>query len=203
MYIIDYFRKIKALDAYREIEDVIRTYFMRFKFKRDEGNNWKAFYLPGFTNDEPFIYIQYLPYGGENIPSSLTIFQNVTICHGANGLTCNPVNKAEFPLYQEEFRLSDWKETKKKLIEAIEYALESLNKTEEALDVWKAEKTDPKTIVLEHTGAPAPVKKNRYKSRKPKITASSGPWVTGTSDAKLTVSTSDVSPIDYQGATLP
>lgn len=195
MYIIDYFRKIKAFDAYREIEDVIRTYFMRFKFKRDEENNWKAFFLPGFANDDPFVYISFLPYGGENIPCSLTIFRNVTIVYGPKGIQCRTINKAEFPLYREQFRLSEWKEAKKKLIEALNYALESLNKTEYALGVWKAEKTDPKTIVLEHTGTPAPVKKNRYKPRKPKITTSDG--------AKVTASTSDVSPVDYQGAKLP
>ena len=195
MYIIDYFRKIKSLDAYREIEDIIRTYFMRFKFKRDESNSWKGFFLPGFANDDPFIYIKFFPYGGENIPCSIDIFQNVTILYGPSGITCDPVNKAEFHLYREQFRLSEWKETKKKLIEAIEYALKALNKTEYALDVWKAEKTDSKTIVLEHTGAPAPMKKNRYKPRKPKITTGS--------EAKVTVSTNDVSPIDYQGAKLP
>jgi hypothetical protein len=195
MYIIDYFRKIKALDAYREIEDVIRKYFMRFKFKRDDENNWKAFFLPGFANDEPFIYIKFLPYGGENIPCSIEIYQNVTIVYGPNGINCNPINRADFPLYREQFRLSEWKETKKKLIEAIEYALDSLNKTEYSLDVWKAEKSDPKTIVLEHTGTPSPVKKNRYKPRKAKITTSTG--------AKVTASTSDVSPVDYQGAKLP
>lgn len=195
MYIIDYFRKIKAIDAYREIEDVIRTYLMRFKFKRDDENNWKGFFLPGFANDDPFICINFLPYGGENIPCSLVLFQNVSIVYGSKGIQCETVNEAEFPLYREQFRLSEWKETKKKLIEAIEYALESLNKTEEALDVWKAEKSDPKTIVLEHTGTPAPVKKNRYKPRKPKIATSDG--------AKVTASASDVSPVDYQGAKLP
>lgn len=195
MYIIDYFRKIKSIEAYRELEDVIRTYFMRFKFKREDDNNYKAFFLPGFANDEPFIYINYLPYGGENIPCSLHICQNVTIIFSPKGLKCEPCNKAEFALYKEKFRLSEWKETKKKLIEAINYAIESLNKTEYALDVWKAEKSDPKTIVLEHTGTPAPVKKNRYKPRKPKITTIDG--------AKVTASTSDVSPVDYQGAKLP
>lgn len=195
MYIIDYFRKIKSFDAYREIEDVIRTYFMRFKFKRDDENNWKAFFLPGFADDDPFICIKFLPYGGENIPYSLVIHRNVTIQYGPKGINCNPTNGVEFPLYREQFRLSEWKETKKKLIEALNYALDSLNKTEYALDVWKAEKTDPKTIVLEHTGTPAPVKKNRYKPRKPKITTSDG--------AKVTASTSDVSPVDYQGAKLP
>lgn len=200
MYIIDYFRKIKALDAYREIEEVIRTYFMRFKFKRDDENNWKAFFLPGFANDEPFIYIKFLPYGGENIPCSIDIYQNVTILYGPKGISCNPNNRAEFPLYREQFRLSDWKETKKKLIEAIEYALDSLNKTEYSLDVWKAEKSDPKTIVLEYTGSPSPAKKTCYKHRKPKITTSAGAKVTA---SKVTVSTNDVSPIDYQGAKLP
>lgn len=195
MYIIDYFRKIKAFDAYREIEDVIRTYFMRFKFKRDDENNWKAFFLPGFANDDPFIYINFLPYGGENIPYSINIYQNVTIVYAPNGIKCNPINKAEFSLYRKQFRLSEWKETKKKLIEALNYALESLNKTEYALDVWKSEKSDPKTIVLEHTGTPAPVKKNRFKPRKLKATTSTG--------AKVTASTSDVSPVDYQGAKLP
>lgn len=195
MYIIDYFRKIKALDVYREIEDIIRTYFMRFKFKRDDENNWKAFFLPGFANDEPFIYVKFLPYGGENIPCSIDIYQNVTILYGPKGINCNPINRAEFPLYREHFRLSEWKETKKKLIEALDFAIESLNKTEYSLDVWKAEKSDPKTIVLEYTGSSSPVKKNRYKPRKAKITTSTG--------AKVTASTSDVSPVDYQGAKLP
>lgn len=195
MYIIDYFRKIKAIDAYREIEDVIRTYFMRFKFKRDDENSWKGFFLPGFANDEPFIYIKFLPYGGENIPYSLVLHKTVTIMYGPKGICCNPTSRVEFPLYREQFRLSEWKETKKKLIEALNYATDSLNKTEYALDVWKAEKSDPKTIVLEHTGTPAPLKKNRYKPRKPKITTNS--------EAKVIASTSDVSPIDYQGAKLP
>jgi hypothetical protein len=124
----------------------------------------------------------------------------VSILYGPKGIHCDPVNRAEFPLYKEHFRLSEWKETKKKLIEAIEYALEALNKTEDALDVWKAEKTDPKTIVLEHTGTPSPLKKNRYKPRKPKITTSDGAKVTA---SKVTASTSDVSPVDYQGAKLP
>jgi len=193
MYIIDYFRKISSLDAYREIEEVIRSNFMRFKFKRDDNNNYKAFFLPGFANDEPFVYIKFLPYNGENIPCSIDIYQHVTICYGPKGINCNPVNKIEFPLHKEQFRLSDWKEAKKNLLAAIAFATDSLYKTDNALEIWKEEKQDPKTIVLEHTGNPPPQKKNRYKRRTPRVA----------NEPKLTVSNNDVSPVDYQGAKLP
>lgn len=168
MFIIDYFRKISTMDIFREVSEIIRTYYMRSHFKRDERNNYKSFYLEGFDNDDFFIAIDYMPYGGENVPSTIHLAQGVDVVHGYEGLMAKPKELVKIFVFYQTYRLSEWKKIKRDLIGAIEYAIQSKADMDVQLAEWIEEKKDPKTIVLEHNppGFQKPVKKYKRKFNK-------------------------------------
>lgn len=128
----DSFKKIDGRTIYREITEIIKAYRLRFEIIKEDGFNRKYFYLPeynkskGHDHYDGFIKLYFGVFEDTFVPVSVEIARNVSVYFTEqSGSVAKPCNLVEY-VYGEswKYKLSKWKRDKKKLIEALDYAIE-------------------------------------------------------------------------------
>ena len=177
MSIFDHFRSISGAEIYRETCDLIKEYRLKYQVeavvptddpeeqaKRHKMKR-KSFYLDSFANKDWFIQFKYAPVNGKFLPIITRICQVSNILITEEGIKCNPDNVACFA-YNMDYCLADWKKVKKRLIRALEYALDTGNRVQEHWGDWLAGEEDktlihyeqakkPNTVILKKAKKPA------------------------------------------------
>jgi hypothetical protein len=123
----------------------------------------KSFYMTGFVNQDWFIQFKYCPVNGKFLPIMTRICKMTNIWITEEGIKCNPDNLECFA-YNKSYCLADWKNAKKKLIKALEYALDTENRVQEQWGDWLAGEEDDSLIHYEQ--AKKPLKLNIKKGPK-------------------------------------
>lgn len=157
MSIFDNFRSISGAEIYRETCDLIKEYRLKYQVeavvptddpeeqeKRHKLKR-KSFYLDDFANKDWFIQFKYTPVNGKFLPYLTRICKTSNILITEEGIKCISSSIACFA-YNGSYCLADWKDAKKRLIEALEYALDTANRIQEHWGDWLAGEED-KTLV--------------------------------------------------------
>ena len=165
MSIFDYFRSISGAEIYRETCDLIKEYRLKYQVeavvqtdnpeeqeKRHKLKR-KSFYLDGFADRDWFIQFKYCPVNGKFLPIITRICKTVNILITEDGIKCNPDNLACFA-YNSSYCLADWKRAKKKLIKALEFALDTGNRIQEHWGDWLDGEEDKSLIHYEQAKKP-------------------------------------------------
>jgi hypothetical protein len=165
MSILDHFRNISGAEIYKETCEIIKQYHLYYQVeavvptddpeeqaKRHKMKR-KSFYLDSFANKDWFIQFKYAPVKGKFIPYLTRICKVSNILITEEGIKCNPDNVACFA-YNMDYCLADWKEVKKKLIRALEYALDTANRVQEHWGDWLAGEEDKTLIHYEQAKKP-------------------------------------------------
>lgn len=160
MSIFDHFRSISGAEIYRETCDLIKEYRLKYQVeavvptdnleeqaKRHKMKR-KSFYMDSFANRDWFIQFKYAPVNGKFIPYITRICKVSNILITEEGIKCNPDDVAAFA-YNANYCLADWKEVKKKLIRALEYALDTANRVQEHWGDWLSGEEDQTLIHYE------------------------------------------------------
>ena len=157
MSIFDHFRSISGAEIYRETCDIIKEYRLKYRVEavvptddleeqsRRHKMKRKSFYLDSFENKDWFIQFKYAPVNGKFLPYLTRICKTSEIIISEEGIKCNAYN-IEYFSYNAEYCLAVWKKAKKKLIRAIEYALDTANRVQEHWGDWLAGDED-KTLI--------------------------------------------------------
>lgn len=165
MSIFDNFRSISGAEIYRETCDLIKEYRLKYQVeavvptddpeeqeKRHKMKR-KSFYLDGFANRDWFIQFKYSPVNGKFLPYLTCVCKMTSIRITEDGIKCYPDRFACFS-YNEKYCLADWKKTKKKLIKALEYALDTGDRVQEHWGDWLAGEEDKTLIHYEQAKKP-------------------------------------------------
>lgn len=150
MIIIDRFKHIEGRDVFIELCDLIKEYRMRFEVKKEDNQHHKTFYLPYFDNKYYFIKFEYAPYKGTFVPYRMTVYQNCGVTLGDVGLKIDTTNPTLI-FYNGDKKISihQWKNVKKNLIEAINLAIDKVDKVAEHYYEWTDGEVNPRLMYFE------------------------------------------------------
>jgi len=165
MSIFDNFRKISGAEIYRECCEIIKQYHLYYQVeavvptenpeeqaKRHKMKR-KSFYMSGFINKDWFIQFKYWPIDGKFLPYLTRVCKVSNILITEEGIKCNPDKLACFA-YNRDYCLAEWKEAKKELIKALEYALDTGNRVQEHWGDWLAGEEDKSLVHYEQEKKP-------------------------------------------------
>lgn len=181
MSFFDNFRKISGAEIYRECCEIIKQYHLYYQVeavvptddpeeqaKRHKMKR-KSFYMSGFVNQDWFILFKYSPVNGKFLPYLTGICKTSNIMITEEGITCNPESLSCFA-YNGSYCLADWKEAKKKLIRALEYALDTGNRVQAHWGDWLAGEEDKMLIHYESAKKLYEQSKSEAKPKKRSLT---------------------------------
>lgn len=150
MIIIDRFKHIEGREVFIELCDLIKEYRMRFEVKKEDNQHHKTFYLPYFDNKDYFIKFEYAPYKGTFVPYRMIVYQNCSVNLGDDGLTIDTTNSTRiFYIGDKKISIHQWKKVKKNLIEAIDFAIDKVDKVAEHYYEWTDGEVNPRLMYFE------------------------------------------------------